>query len=358
MHPAVPAEIVARAPGKLILFGEHAVNRGQPALSVSAGLYATCRLRPDAGPGIVFESDAPGRARAPTTREAVLDLGRAVDAFRAAGDDDSIRALLRADFFAPQKYILATALGAALPRNLTVAFRSEVPGTGGLGSGGAVFAALATALAALAGGAPDRARVADWAHRGDVVAHGGVASRLDTQTSLTGGAVRFAVAAGLAEPVAVHPELRLVIGDTGVRAATAEVNGRVRRWLAERPAARMRYFECVGALSRTALAPLAAGDWPALGQLMTLNQMVLEKIGVSSPELERLIEAALGAGASGAKLAGSGGGGIMIALPGPGPGAGAAVAAAIAAAGGRPLTPALAVPGAALVAADPEGGVP
>jgi len=86
--------------------------------------------------------------------------------------------------------------------------------------------------------------------------------------------------------------------------------------------------------------------------------MVLEKIGVSSPELERLIEAALGAGASGAKLAGSGGGGIMIALAGPGPGAGAAVAAAIAAAGGRPLTPALAVPGAALVAADPEGGVP
>ena len=201
--------------------------------------------------------------------------------------------------------------------------------------------------------------MADWAHRGDVVAHGGVASRLDTQTSLTGGVVRFAVAAGLAEPVAVRPGLRLVIGDTGVRAATAEVNGRVRRWLAERPAARMRYFECVGALSRAALAPLAAGDWPALGQLMTLNQMVLEKIGVSSPELERLIEAALGAGANGAKLAGSGGGGIMIALAGDEPGARAAIAAAIAAAGGRPLTPALAVPGAGLVAAaDPEGGVP
>ena len=38
------------------------------------------------------------------------------------------------------------------------------------------------------------------AHRGDVVAHGGVASRLDTQTSLAGGVVRFAVAAGLGSP--------------------------------------------------------------------------------------------------------------------------------------------------------------
>jgi mevalonate kinase len=344
----VPAEIVARAPGKVILFGEHAVNRGQPALSVSAGRYATCRLRPEAGPGIVFESDAPGHARAATTRDAVLALGRAVDGYREAEDYESIRALVRDDFFAPQKYILTTALGAALPEALTLAFESEIPRTGGLGSGGAVFAALATALAAFRGAAPDRARLADWAHRGDVVAHGGIASRLDTQTSLTGGAVRFAVAADLAEPVAAHAGLRLVVGDTGVRAATAEVNTRVRRWLAERPAARMRYFECIGALSRAAPALLAAGDWPALGQLMTLNQMVLEKIGVSSPELQALIEAALGAGAHGAKLAGSGGGGIMIALADAG--RLGAVGAAIAAAGGRPLTPALAVPGAGLIA--------
>ena len=118
----------------------------------------------------------------------------------------------------------------------------------------------------------------------------------------------------------------------------------------------MRYFECIGALSRAALAPLAAGDWPALGRLMTLNQMVLEKIGVSSPALEALVEAALGAGAHGAKLAGSGGGGIMIALTG-GERA-AAVGAAIAAAGGRPLTPDLAVPGAALVAAGPPDRTP
>jgi mevalonate kinase len=47
---------------------------------------------------------------------------------------------------------------------------------------------------------------------------------------------------------------------------------------------------------------------------MSANQLVLEEIGVSCPELDRLIAATMRAGALGAKLSGSGGGGIMIAL--------------------------------------------
>jgi mevalonate kinase len=105
----------------------------------------------------------------------------------------------------------------------------------------------------------------------------------------------------------------------------------------------------MGLLARAAVAALAAGDWPELGRLMTLNQLALEKIGVSSAELERLINAALGAGALGAKLAGSGGGGIMIALCTPD--RTEAVAKAIASAGGTPLLPALAVAGASVVTA-------
>jgi mevalonate kinase len=209
---------------------------------------------------------------------------------------------------------------------------------------------LATALGAWLGVAGNRELIAGWAHRGDIVAHGGVASRLDSQTSLVGGVIRFLAAGGggLGEPVAFHPALRLVIGNTGIVAATSEVNSRVRRWLAENPQGRLRYFEAIGLLSRAALKPLAAGDWVRLGQLLTLNQLVLEKIGVSSPELERLIDAALGAGAYGAKLAGSGGGGIMLALV---DGATAQpVAQAIVSAGGVALQPPLAVPGAGMVA--------
>jgi mevalonate kinase len=147
----------------------------------------------------------------------------------------------------------------------------------------------------------------------------------------------------LGEPVEVAPGMTLVIGNTRVRAATAGVNAGVRRWLAADPA-RRRYFEAIGTLSRAAVEPLRSGDWPQIGSLMTLNQVLLEKIGVSSPAIERLVAAALGAGALGAKLAGSGGGGIVVALAETG--TRDAVAAAITAAGGDALTPAIGVQGA------------
>jgi mevalonate kinase len=55
----------------------------------------------------------------------------------------------------------------------------------------------------------------------------------------------------------------------------------------------------------------------AIGELMNENQELLESLGVSSPELERLIQAVRQAGALGAKLSGAGWGGNMIALAEP-----------------------------------------
>ena len=51
-----------------------------------------------------------------------------------------------------------------------------------------------------------------------------------------------------------------------------------------------------------------------LGDLMNINQGLLNALQVSTPELERLIDVARDAGAAGAKLTGGGGGGAMIAL--------------------------------------------
>jgi mevalonate kinase len=191
-------------------------------------------------------------------------------------------------------------------------------------------------------------RIAGWAQRGDVVAHGGVASGLDTQTSLHGGAIRY-TAERQGEPAALGEGLALVVGNTGVLAATSEVNGRVRRWLAEQPA-RIHYFHEIGLLARHAEAALRDGDWPELGRLMNLNQLVLERIGVSCPELERLNETALAAGALGAKLSGSGGGGIMVALVTPG--TAGPVARAIVAAGGQAIVAPVGVAGVRLKAED------
>lgn len=337
-------EVHARAPAKVILFGEHAVNRGQPAIAASVGLYAECRIRSGRA-GYRFTGD--GRA-AECTREDLRTLARQVDAWRAAGQYEGIRSLVATDFFAPAKYVLASALGEQLPEGMEVEFQSTIPQAAGLGSSAACFAALARALGAWLG-TDDLQTLGQWAYRGDLLAHGGVASALDTQTSLLGGVIRYTVE-GWGRPLPVRTGLRLVVGDTGVVAQTGTVNARVRAWEASEPAA-THYFRTIGLLAREAEAALLEGDRERVGLLMTLNHLALAAMGVSTPELEALCRAALRAGALGAKLSGSGGGGIMIALVAEEPSDW--VARAIADAGGHVYTPAVAVPGAHLVEGTP-----
>jgi mevalonate kinase len=88
-----------------------------------------------------------------------------------------------------------------------------------------------------------------------------------------------------------------------------------RRWQAT-PELFEGYFDEIGAIAGQARVAIEHElvEARVIGKLMDQNQELLESIGVSSPELERLIEAARGAGALGAKLSGAGWGGNMIAL--------------------------------------------
>ena len=100
--------------------------------------------------GLLGAPAAPGspvRREEVTTRAEVLRLGRTIDAWRPAGDLGPIRRLAGTDYFAPAKYVLAGALGEALPEELAIELSSEVPRAGGLGSAGGLRL-LATALAA------------------------------------------------------------------------------------------------------------------------------------------------------------------------------------------------------------------
>ena len=335
--------VTASAPAKAILLGEHSVNRGQSALAVSIGLRVRCRVEL-AADAFEFASGA----RAETARRAdLLQLANTVDGWREKHDYESIRQLAHEDYFGAAKYIIAKAFADGVwPGGLRVSWESEIPSAGGLGSGGASFVALATALgelkSSMANGQWSISSIGEWAYLGDVIAHGGVASALDTQTSLLGGVICYTKERS-GEPVQFDKGLSLVIGNTKLRGQTSEVNTRVRKWL-EEDSTRMSYFEGIGVLSNMAVEKLALGDWSTLGKLMNLNQLVLEKIGVSCPELEALNRAALAAGAFGAKLSGSGGGGIMLALVSPEKKD--AVAEAIAEAGGEPLIPPVAVEGA------------
>jgi len=312
----------ASAPAKLILCGEHAVVYGRPAIALPlADLRAFASVEP-AAPGAGL-------------RLVAADLGSAWDV--AANPERPLSELA-----------LATLAYLGRPTaDLTLTLRSAIPIASGMGSGAALGTALARALADWAGVALAPAQLSKLVYASERRYHGtpsGIDNTvvafeqaiwfergLDDRRPTTDDRAASASPSGrssvvrrrssathhsspLIEPIAVGAPLTLLVGDTGVRSATMLPVGAVReRWQAE-PAVYEARFDAIGALVAQARVALATGDSALLGRLLDSNQRLLEQLGVSSPELERLVAAARAAGALGAKLSGAGWGGVMLAL--------------------------------------------
>lgn len=117
------------------------------------------------------------------------------------------------------------------------------------------------------------------------------------------------------ESLAPHvDELPFILANTGVAHHSGAVHKPIReRWL-EGDREVVDAYVRIGKLAREGKKALLARDWKLLGDLMNENHDEQRRLGGSGPENERLIQAALDAGAYGAKLAGAGQGGTIIAL--------------------------------------------
>lgn len=280
---------IGAAPGKVILFGEHAVVYGRPAIAVPVACVQVTAIIEAAPEGERFLIEAP-------------DIGQSVMLDRAPAND-------------PLALIVRTTLDvlgitSAPPWTLTI--RSTVPIAAGMGSGAAVSAAIVRALAQAAGRALSPEQVSALAYQGERIHHG-TPSGIDNTVVSYARSVYF-IKGQPPQPLKVARPFWLVIADTGVRSPTRVAVGDVRRaWEANRS----RYeaiFDEIAAVVAEARAALATGANARLGSLMARNHESLRALGVSSPELEHLIDAAYRAGAQGAKLVGAGRGGNLIAL--------------------------------------------
>jgi mevalonate kinase len=112
----------------------------------------------------------------------------------------------------------------------------------------------------------------------------------------------------------INGPLRLLIADTGISAQTHTAVCEVRRSWQSDQARYAAMFSRIGSIVALGRAALTQGDWSELGRILDVNQELLSELGVSCPELDRLMRAARSAGALGAKLSGGGLGGCMIAL--------------------------------------------
>ncbi len=274
------------ASGKVILFGEHAVVYGRPALAVPVTqVCATATVETGAdGAGTVIDA---------------LDLRRRVTL------DQSGHPLAEVALLALKR------LGLACP-DWRVSLHSTIPIASGLGSGAAVSAAVVRALASAAGRELDPAEVSDIVFQVERLHHG-TPSGVDNTVIAYGQPVYF-VRGHPPQPFAIGRPFTLVIGDTGIPSPTKVAVGDVRAGWLQDPVRYDGWFDQVAVIVEAAREAIAGGAPEKLGPLMDENQALLGEMGVSSPELERLVQAARAAGAGGAKLSGGGRGGNMIAL--------------------------------------------
>jgi len=291
-------EVVASAPAKIILFGEHFVVHGEPAIviAIDRRAYAKAKRRDDnrlhlrsanlnlAGyfEGEIFRLESGDQKEAKPKFESVR---LAVDKVRQMCHENT---------------------------GIDLEINSTVPVGAGLGSSAAVVAASAAAVGALLDVKMSKEDIFRITYEAEKLVHG-TPSGIDPAISTFGGAIVFQMDTGF-KPLEFKTDIPLVVGDTGVERSTRVQVEKVRNLAEEYP----QIFEPMKKAAREivlrAMNALQERDLEVLGQLMNMNHALLYGLGVSDESLEWLTNAARKGGALGAKLTGAGGGGCMVAL--------------------------------------------
>jgi len=279
----------ASAPAKIILFGEHAVVYGCPALAAPvSSLRAYADVVAQSNPGIVIHAPAFGQA---------LPVGLDVDIV-----DNALALTVR---------LVLTATGKTTDA-LAIHLHSDIPIASGMGSGAAVSTAIARALCAHLGVSMTDQALNELVYEVEKLHHGNP-SGIDNTVIVYEKPVYF-VRGQIPAPLTPKTPIHLVLGDTGRAASTRDAVAGVRARYDADTVAVSHIFAEIRQIVTDARQLIETGTPAQLGVLMTRNHELLRALTVSSPELDHLVKAALAAGALGAKLSGGGRGGIMIAL--------------------------------------------
>jgi mevalonate kinase len=288
------AVIVGKAPGKIILFGEHAVVYGQPAIAIPISkVKATARVLPDFS------------APSGNIRIQALDIGL----------DENLYDL---DHEHPLAAAVYRTLETLQPENIpafTLQISSSIPVSAGLGSGAAVAVATIRVVSSFLGKSLPDTVIADLSFEVEKIHHG-TPSGIDNNVVTYGKPVFFQRDLPI-EFLEINQPTYWIIADTGEKTPTFETVSEVRKRQEADPQKYHKIFSKIGDTTRQAREALINGDLPILGQLIDKNQELLKQLNVSSPGIEHLVQAARDAGAYGAKLSGGGRGGNVIALASP-----------------------------------------
>lgn len=281
----------ATSPGKIILFGEHAVVYGEPAIAVpvqalQARAVVSAVLSGNSGE---IQIEAP-------------DISLSADLKDLAADHPLRAAVM--EVVGENKLSLVPAC--------RIQITSTIPLSSGLGSSAAISCALIRALSGFLGERMTDEEVSRAAFEIERIHHG-TPSGIDNSVVAFQRPVYYQKGNPM-EFLAIPTPFTILIAGSGSPGNTREAVSNVREnWTLE-PERYNQIFSEIGAIARRARELISGGDIQELGPLMDQNHEFLRDLGVSTPELDHLVQTARLAGALGAKLSGGGLGGHLIAL--------------------------------------------
>ena len=290
--------VIASAPAKIILLGEHFVVYGEPAIvmAIDKRVYARVEKRND------------NRLHV-RSMDLNLEVFFENDSFRVE-QGDLKEAKMK---FEPVKQAIEKVMEKHGQHvGLDIEINSTVPVGAGLGSSAAVIAATTAATGAILDVKLSKEDILRITYTAEKIVHG-APSGVDPAISTMGGTMLFQRDTGF-KPLEVKTNIPLIIGDTGVERSTRVQVEKVRDLVDKYPRVTEHLMKAAREIVLRAIEALKENDLETLGTMMNINHALLYGIGVSDESLEWLANAARKAGALGAKLTGAGGGGCMIAL--------------------------------------------
>jgi len=274
--------------GKTIVFGEHFVVYGLPAIASAITSKTTARVKRIKGSNYKLVDNRPAT---PGYKEKKKEQQL-----------DSIRRIFESLKIDPTE------------SPVEIELAGDLIAASGVGASAASCAAIARALnEEFSLGLSDE-KINEAAFEGEKGYHG-TPSGIDNTAAVYGGLIKFTKTetGPKMERIRIKP-VEIVLGNSGITSNTTEVVADVRRKKEEKPREFEQIFKNYARIAEEGVKAFKENDTEKIGSLMNKNHSLLQKIGVSCPELEELVGIARENGALGAKLTGTGRGGLIIAL--------------------------------------------
>lgn len=282
------------APGKLMLFGEHAVVYNRPCLVTAV----------DQRMGMIAE----------ILNESVFELE--AEDIKISGYKKSMSDLGKGEIPRGASFVEIAAKNFSekypLRGGIRMTTKSEFSSQFGFGSSSASAVCTIKALSELLRIKLTPKEIFDLAYK-TVLDIQGKGSGFDVAAGIYGGTLYFFTGGKVIEPLRVD-ELPVVVGYSGIKADTVTLINQVAEKAKKHPEIVENIYNQIEKIVERAKIELLKKNWEMVGILMNENQELLQELGVSTERLDHMCEASLDAGAYGAKLSGAGGGDCMIAL--------------------------------------------